>query len=87
MSQLSNRYIEIFRSNLGEVRAAMSPKMRGPGGPMGGYNSRPTPYDSRDRFGGMNRYSLGGRGRTRKFLWSWRVFSHIVHVVQWIDNS
>lgn len=44
----------------------MSPKMRGPGGPMGGYNSRPTPYDSRDRFGGMNRYSLGGRGRTRK---------------------
>lgn len=40
--------------------------MRGPGGPMGGYNNRPTPYDSRDRFGGMNRYSLGGRGRTRK---------------------
>ena len=66
MSLLPDRYIEIFRSNLGEVRAAMSPKMRGPGGPIGGYNSRPTPYDSRDRFGGMNRYSLGGRGRTRK---------------------
>ncbi|KAG7159863.1 Heterogeneous nuclear ribonucleoprotein H2-like, partial [Homarus americanus] len=62
-----SRYIEIFRSNLGEVRAAMSPKMRGPGGPMGGYNNRPTPYDSRDRFGGMNRYSLGGRGRTRGY--------------------
>ncbi|XP_045104186.1 heterogeneous nuclear ribonucleoprotein H2-like isoform X2 [Portunus trituberculatus] len=63
--KIAHRYIEIFRSNLGEVRAAMSPKMRGPGGPMGGYNSRPTPYDSRDRFGGMNRYSLGGRGRTQ----------------------
>ncbi|KAK3886362.1 hypothetical protein Pcinc_009467 [Petrolisthes cinctipes] len=62
--KIAHRYIEIFRSNLGEVRAAMSPKMRGPGGPMGGYNNRPTPYDSRDRFGGMNRYSLGGRGRT-----------------------
>lgn len=41
--------------------------MRVPGGPMGGYNNRPAPYDSRDRFGGMNRYSLGGRGRTRRF--------------------
>ncbi|XP_042238449.1 heterogeneous nuclear ribonucleoprotein H2-like isoform X2 [Homarus americanus] len=65
--KIAHRYIEIFRSNLGEVRAAMSPKMRGPGGPMGGYNNRPTPYDSRDRFGGMNRYSLGGRGRTRGY--------------------
>nr|XP_027228044.1 heterogeneous nuclear ribonucleoprotein H3-like [Penaeus vannamei] len=65
--KIAHRYIEIFRSNLGEVRAAMSPKMRVPGGPMGGYNNRPAPYDSRDRFGGMNRYSLGGRGRTRGY--------------------
>lgn len=35
------------------------------GPPMGGgFNSRPAPYDSRDRYGGPNRYnSMGGRGR------------------------
>ncbi|CAL4159913.1 unnamed protein product, partial [Meganyctiphanes norvegica] len=63
--KIAHRYIEIFRSNLGEVRMAMSPKMRGgPGGPMGSYNNRSSPYDSRDRFGGMNRYNMGPpRGR------------------------
>ncbi|XP_066959796.1 heterogeneous nuclear ribonucleoprotein H3-like isoform X2 [Macrobrachium rosenbergii] len=65
--KIAHRYIEIFRSNMGEIRAAMSPKMPRPMGPMGGYNNRPTPYDTRDRFGGMNRYGMGGRGRTRGY--------------------
>lgn len=56
------RYIEIFKSNFNEIRSAMSPKMRGPG-PMGGAFNRPSPYDSRDRFGGPNRYNMNrGRG-------------------------
>jgi hypothetical protein len=54
------RYIEIFRSSLSEVRAAIGPKMR-PMGP-GGFNQRPAPYDRGDRFGGMNRYNNIGRG-------------------------
>lgn len=54
-----NRYIEIFRSSLSEVRASIGPKMRG--GPMSGFNQRPAPYDQRDRFGGMNRFSNNGR--------------------------
>lgn len=40
--------------------------MRGQGS-MGGFN-RPSPYDSRDRFGGMNRYGSrggGNRGRSK----------------------
>ena len=56
----SCRYIEIFRSSLSEVRAAIGPKMR-PMGP-GGFNQRPAPYDRGDRFGGMNRYNNIGRG-------------------------
>lgn len=55
-----DRYIEIFRSSLSEVRASIGPKMRG--GPMGGFNQRPAPYDRGDRFGGMNRFSNNGRG-------------------------
>lgn len=55
-----NRYIEIFRSSLSEVRASIGPKMRG--GPMGGFNQRPAPYTRGDRFGGMNRFSNNGRG-------------------------
>ena len=55
-----SRYIEIFRSSLSEVRAAIGPKMR-PMGP-GGFNQRPAPYDRGDRFGGMNRYNSMGRG-------------------------
>ncbi|MCL4124761.1 UNVERIFIED_CONTAM: hypothetical protein GTU68_024752 [Idotea baltica] len=61
--KIAHRYIEIFKSNLNEIRSAMSPKMRGPG-PMGGF-SRPSPYDSRDRFGGPNRYNMS-RGRGSK---------------------
>lgn len=56
---ITNRYIEIFRSSLSEVRASIGPKMRG--GPMSGFNQRPAPYDQRDRFGGMNRFSNNGR--------------------------
>lgn len=55
-----NRYIEIFRSSLSEVRASIGPKMRG--GPMGGFNQRPAPYDRGSRFGGMNRFSNNSRG-------------------------
>nr|CAD7404546.1 unnamed protein product [Timema poppensis] len=60
-------YIEIFRSSLMEVRAALSPKMRTG---AGGYNQRPTPYDRGDRFGAggggggggpMNRFGNVGR--------------------------
>ncbi|GLG99799.1 RNA-binding protein fusilli, partial [Gryllus bimaculatus] len=58
--KIGHRYIEIFRSSLSEVRAALGPKMR-PMGP-GGFNQRPAPYDRGDRFGGMNRYSNMGRG-------------------------
>ncbi|CAL4166366.1 unnamed protein product, partial [Meganyctiphanes norvegica] len=57
---IAHRYIEIFRSSLNEVRAAMSGGNRrgGSGGPMGGgYNSRSAPYDLRDRIGGSNRIS------------------------------
>ena len=54
------RYIEIFRSSLAEVRAAISPKMR----PMvsGPFSNRPAPYDRNDRFGGANRFNNMGRG-------------------------
>lgn len=45
---------------MSEVRASIGPKMRG--GPMGGFNQRPAPYDRGDRFGGMNRFSNNGRG-------------------------
>ncbi|XP_015590172.1 heterogeneous nuclear ribonucleoprotein H2 [Cephus cinctus] len=69
--KIGHRYIEIFRSSLSEVRASIGPKMRG--GPMGGFNQRPAPYDRGDRFGGMNRFSNNGRGsRNRDFdggLW------------------
>jgi heterogeneous nuclear ribonucleoprotein F/H len=58
--KIGHRYIEIFRSSLSEVRAAIGPKMR-PMGP-GGFNQRPAPYDRGDRFGGMNRYNSIGRG-------------------------
>ncbi|KDR15006.1 heterogeneous nuclear ribonucleoprotein H2 isoform X1 [Zootermopsis nevadensis] len=58
--KIGHRYIEIFRSSLSEVRAAIGPKMR-PMGP-GGFNQRPAPYDRGDRFGGMNRYNNIGRG-------------------------
>lgn len=59
-TSIVNRYIEIFRSSLSEVRASIGPKMRG--GPMGGFNQRPAPYTRGDRFGGMNRFSNNGRG-------------------------
>ncbi|KAF2353247.1 RNA recognition motif domain [Trinorchestia longiramus] len=68
--KIAHRYIEIFKSNMAEVRAAMFPRMRGGGpygGPMGGFNNRPAPYDSRDRYGGPNRYTMGGRGRYDDF--------------------
>lgn len=58
--KIGHRYIEIFRSSLSEVRAAIGPKMR-PLGP-GGFNQRPAPYDRGDRFGGINRYNNMGRG-------------------------
>ncbi|CAL4095666.1 unnamed protein product, partial [Meganyctiphanes norvegica] len=61
------RYIEVFRSSLDEIRAAMNPRggmdRGGPGpmgGPRGGY--RNSPYDARDRYGGMNRGGGGGGG-------------------------
>lgn len=60
VSSIINRYIEIFRSSLSEVRASIGPKMRG--GPMGGFNQRPAPYTRGDRFGGMNRFNNNGRG-------------------------
>lgn len=60
IASIINRYIEIFRSSLSEVRASIGPKMRG--GPMGGFNQRPAPYTRGDRFGGMNRFSNNGRG-------------------------
>lgn len=59
--KIGHRYIEIFRSSLAEVRAAISPKMR----PMvsGPFSNRPAPYDRHDRFGGANRFNnMGGRG-------------------------
>lgn len=48
------RYIEIFKSSLQEVRAAIGmPKMRGMG------SARPGPYDRGDRFGaGSARYRM-----------------------------
>ncbi|XP_014233919.1 heterogeneous nuclear ribonucleoprotein F-like isoform X1 [Trichogramma pretiosum] len=52
--KIGHRYIEIFRSNLSEVHASIGPKMRG--GPMGGFNQRPAPYDRGNRFGAMNRF-------------------------------
>lgn len=58
--RITNRYIEIFRSSLSEVRASIGPKMRG--GPMSGFNQRPAPYDRGSRFGGMNRFNNNGRG-------------------------
>lgn len=64
--QPPNRYIEIFRSSLSEVRVSIGLKMRA--GPMatGGFNQRPSPYDRNDRFGGMNRFNNNGRNaRTR----------------------
>ncbi|XP_076234436.1 heterogeneous nuclear ribonucleoprotein glorund isoform X2 [Calliopsis andreniformis] len=64
--KIGHRYIEIFRSSLSEVRASIGPKMRG--GPMGGFNQRPAPYDRGARFGGMNRFSNNARGsRNRDF--------------------
>ncbi|KAF4521628.1 hypothetical protein B566_EDAN006670 [Ephemera danica] len=59
--KIGHRYIEIFRSSLSEVRAALGPKMR----PMG-FNQRPAPYDRGDRFGGMNRYGVGRGSRSFK---------------------
>ncbi|XP_063244417.1 LOW QUALITY PROTEIN: heterogeneous nuclear ribonucleoprotein H2 [Bacillus rossius redtenbacheri] len=58
--KIGHRYIEIFRSSLSEVRAAIGPKIR-PLGP-GGFGQRPAPYDRGDRFGGVNRYASMGRG-------------------------
>ena len=51
----------------------MTPRLRGAPGPMGGGRgggggggfNRSAPYDSRDRYGGMNRYNMG-RGRSGK---------------------
>jgi heterogeneous nuclear ribonucleoprotein F/H len=57
---MTNRYIEIFRSSLSEVRASIGLKMRA--GPMGGFNQRPAPYDRGSRFGGMNRFNNNARG-------------------------
>lgn len=54
---LINRYIEIFRSSLAEIRAQTGPKIRPL---MSEIIPRPAPYDRGDRFGGPNR--LGGRG-------------------------
>lgn len=55
-----NRYIEIFRSSIAELKRTVSTNMSsGPIG-MGGYNNRFTPYDVRDR--GGNRGVGGGMG-------------------------
>ncbi|XP_059476192.1 heterogeneous nuclear ribonucleoprotein H-like [Neocloeon triangulifer] len=59
--KIGHRYIEIFRSSLSEVRAALGPKMR----PMG-FSQRPAPYDRGDRYGGMNRYGMGRGSRSFK---------------------
>ncbi|CAG0887832.1 unnamed protein product [Darwinula stevensoni] len=52
------RYIEIFRSNLSELKAAVGPKMRSPLA----FPNRPAPYDTGNRFGGMNRFGERGGG-------------------------
>jgi len=58
-AKMGHRYIEIFKSSEMEMRNANFREPRF--GPMGGgFSNRPSPYDSRDRFGGANRY--GGRG-------------------------
>ena len=61
MLSSSNRYIEIFKSSLGELKTALTPRMRGMmGNPMG----RPSPYDRIDRFGmgGGGGGGMGGGG-------------------------
>ena len=56
------RYIEIFKSSELELRNANYREPRYGGGPMGGgFNSRPSPYDRSDRYGGGSRYG-GSRG-------------------------
>ncbi|XP_075209789.1 heterogeneous nuclear ribonucleoprotein H-like isoform X2 [Lycorma delicatula] len=57
--KIGHRYIEIFRSSLAEIRS-VSLRTRPILG--GSFNQRPAPYDSRDRFGGPNRYGGGNMG-------------------------
>ncbi|EEB11687.1 Heterogeneous nuclear ribonucleoprotein F, putative [Pediculus humanus corporis] len=56
--KIAHRYIEIFRSSLGEICQEIGVR-RG----MTGFMNRPAPYDARDRFGGPNRFrNMGGGG-------------------------
>jgi len=82
---IAHRYIEIFRSSLNEVRAAMNGgggpgggnRRGGPGGPMGGgYNNRSSPYDVRDRLGGSNRFSGRNSGYNDGPGWGGRGFGN-----------
>lgn len=74
----SNRYIEIFKSSMGQANAVFGNQRGGGGGMrppmgMGGMMGRPCPYDRSDRFGGpmgppgmmpgpMGPFGRGGRG-------------------------
>lgn len=51
------RYIEIFRSSLGEICQDIGVRRS-----MASFPQRPAPYDARDRFGGPNRFRNSNMG-------------------------